>query len=84
MSAVITNGVSGLEAARSLAVPNIVRDKLNAGILNHAFSIKMCDNVAIVQFAASVGYDAILIDLEHSSASLSAANQLSVAALSMG
>lgn len=75
---------AGLVLARDKAVPNVIRNKLQAGTLAHAFSIKMTSNIAIVQFAATAQCDAILVDLEHSSADLYTANQLSIAALAAG
>ena len=44
----------------------------------------MIDNVEVVGFAAVAGFDAVLIDLEHSSFGIREANQLSCMALSCG
>lgn len=79
-----TADAKGLAAARKKAVPNILKERLEAGRLAHSFSIKLISNVEIVQYAAAAGYDAILIDLEHSQFSLSTSNQLSCVALSAG
>ena len=73
-----------LSNARASAVPNRVKEKLNDGKLAHAFSVKLIDNIQVVQYAAVTGYDAVLIDLEHSSMGLKEANQLSCAALASG
>jgi 2-keto-3-deoxy-L-rhamnonate aldolase RhmA len=78
------NGNSELAKARAQAVPNRVKEKLAKGQLSHAFSIKMIDNVEVVGFAAVAGFDAVLIDLEHSSFGIREANQLSCMALSCG
>lgn len=77
-----SNGVSA--AARKAGIPNPIKDRTAAGILTHAFSIKMFDNIEVVHFAAAAGYDAILIDLEHGTLDLGKASQLSVAALQVG
>ena len=76
--------VSALEAARAKAIPNRVLDMLHAGDLSHAFSIKLVHSIEVVHYAAAAGYDAILIDLEHSSFGLETTNQLSCAALQVG
>jgi 2-keto-3-deoxy-L-rhamnonate aldolase RhmA len=86
----ITNGTNlsssseGLEAARAQAVPNTLKDKTLAGELAHSFSIKLVSTIEIVHYAAAAGYDAVLIDLEHSSFGLETTNQLSCAALQVG
>lgn len=82
-----TGGISedaGLNAARKYVIPNTVKIKLDKGELAHSFSIKLISNIEIVHYAAAAGYDAILIDLEHSSMGLEATNQLSCAALQVG
>lgn len=77
-----SNGISA--TARKAGIPNRLKDRIAAGILTHAFSIKMFDNIEVVHFAAAAGYDAILIDLEHGTLDLGKASQLSVAALQVG
>jgi 2-keto-3-deoxy-L-rhamnonate aldolase RhmA len=57
---------------------------MQAGLLTHAFSLKMFDNIEVVHYAAAAGYDAILVDLEHGTLDLGKASQLSVAALQVG
>jgi 2-keto-3-deoxy-L-rhamnonate aldolase RhmA len=81
------NGISedaGLTAVRKHVVPNTVKIKLDKGELAHSFSIKLVSTIEIVHYAAAAGYDAVLIDLEHSSMGLEATNQLSCAALQVG
>lgn len=79
------NGTAdGLAAARAVAAPNPLRNKLVKGQLAHALSIKLVSSVEIVGYAASAGYDSILIDLEHSPFGLETTNQLSCAALALG
>lgn len=73
-----------LIAARKAAIPNTMKDKMAKGILTHAFSLKMFDNIEVVHFAAAAGYDAVLVDLEHGTLDLGKASQLSVAALQVG
>ncbi|KAK6909230.1 hypothetical protein I203_103247 [Kwoniella mangroviensis CBS 8507] len=86
----ITNGASdkayqeGLAAASKAAVPNTVKERILRGELAHSFSIKLVKSVEIIHYAAAAGYDAVLIDLEHSSLGLETTNQLSCAALQVG
>ncbi|OCF77488.1 hypothetical protein I204_01476 [Kwoniella mangroviensis CBS 8886] len=85
-----TNGASdkayqeGLAAASKAAVPNTVKERILRGELAHSFSIKLVKSVEIIHYAAAAGYDAVLIDLEHSSLGLETTNQLSCAALQVG
>ena len=74
----------GLAAARQVAVPNPLRNKLIKGELAHALSIKLVSSIEIVGYAATAKYDSILIDLEHSPFGLETTNQLSCAALALG
>ena len=80
----MTASADPLESARATAVPNRVLDNLHNGVLSHAFSLKLVANIEVVHYAAAAGYDAVLIDLEHSSFGLETANQLSCAALQVG
>lgn len=73
-----------LTAARQIAVPNALRNKLIKGQLAHALSVKLVSSVEIVGYAAAAKYDSILIDLEHSPFGLETTNQLSCAALAHG
>jgi 2-keto-3-deoxy-L-rhamnonate aldolase RhmA len=75
---------TGLVAARKAAAPNPLKSKLVKGELAHALSIKIISSIEIVGYAASAGYDCVLIDLEHSSFGLDTTNQLSCAALQLG
>jgi hypothetical protein len=75
---------TGLIAARKAAAPNPLKSKLVKGELAHALSIKIISSIEIVGYAASAGYDCVLIDLEHSSFGLDTTNQLSCAALQLG
>lgn len=75
---------TGLIAARKAAAPNPLKSKLVKGELAHALSIKIIGSIEIVGYAASAGYDCVLIDLEHSSFGLDTTNQLSCAALQLG
>ena len=79
-----SNGTDGLAAARQVAVPNPLRNKLIKGQLAHALSIKLVSSIEIVGYAAAAKYDSILIDLEHSPFGLETTNQLSCAALALG
>ncbi|OCF75977.1 hypothetical protein I204_03274 [Kwoniella mangroviensis CBS 8886] len=55
-----------IESARKFATPNPLKEKLDAGVLAHALSIKIVRSVEVLGFAKAAGYDAVLIDLEHS------------------
>jgi hypothetical protein len=88
MTVAATNGSAStsdpLALARQAAVPNRLKECVTSGRLAHSFSIKLVKTVEIVHYAAAAGYDAILIDLEHSSFGLETTNQLSCAALQVG
>ncbi|WWC60734.1 uncharacterized protein I303_103310 [Kwoniella dejecticola CBS 10117] len=75
---------TSIEQARAFATPNPLKEKLDAGVLAHALSIKIVSSIEVLGFAKSAGYDACLIDLEHSPFGLETTNQLSCAALSLG
>ncbi len=79
-----TNGTDGFDQARQTIIPNRLQDRMAEGKLAHSFSLKLVSNIEVVHYAAVAGYDAVLIDLEHSSFSLDTTNQLSVAALQVG
>lgn len=49
-----------------------------------AFGIRLVTNPAIVQLAQNAGYDALFIDLEHSTLSINDASQHCTAALPIG
>ena len=74
---------AGLAAARTHVVPNVVLSKVQQGQLAHSLSIKLVRTIEIVHYAAA-GFDAVLIDLEHSSMGLETTSQLSCAALQVG
>lgn len=78
------NAFDDLANARSNVVHNIVKEKTLRGELVHSFSIKLVKNIEIINYAAVAGYDAVLIDLEHSSFGLETTNQLSCASLQAG
>jgi 2-keto-3-deoxy-L-rhamnonate aldolase RhmA len=88
MTVAATNGSAStsdpLALARQAAVPNSLKECVTSGRLAHSFSIKLVKTVEIVHYAAAAGYDAVLIDLEHSSFGLETTNQLSCAALQVG
>lgn len=75
---------SELASARALAVPNVMQDKMRAGQLTQAFSVKLVKSIEIAHYAAAAGFDALLVDLEHSPYGVKHANQLSCAALQVG
>ncbi|WWC87421.1 uncharacterized protein L201_002310 [Kwoniella dendrophila CBS 6074] len=73
-----------LGSAQKFAVRNPLREKMDAGILAHALSTKLVSSIEVLGFAKSAGYDACLMDLEHSPFGLETTNQLSYAALNLG
>ena len=82
--AISTETSPELAAARQIAVRNPLREKLDNGELAHSLSVKLVSSIEIVGYAAAAGYDAILVDLEHSAFGLDVTNQLSVSALQAG
>jgi 2-keto-3-deoxy-L-rhamnonate aldolase RhmA len=76
--------LDALEAARKVAVPNILKDKLDAGQPVYAFSVKFITNPEIVHYIAAAGYDAILIDMEHGTVQMDVASTMSTSALAIG
>lgn len=75
---------SVLEAARKIAVPNILNQKLDAGEPVHAFSVKFINNPEIVHYIAAAGYDAVLIDLEHGTLQMDITSTISTTAMAVG
>lgn len=70
-----------LQAARQIARRNPLKEKLIKGQLAHALSVKLVSSIEIIGYASAVGYDSVLIDLEHSPFGLETTNQLCCAAL---
>ena len=75
---------NSLASARKHAIPNVLRNKLQKGELSHSFSFKFVHNIEVVHYAASAGYDAILIDLEHGTLGLDTTAAFSISALQVG
>ncbi|KAL7006249.1 hypothetical protein EMMF5_004135 [Cystobasidiomycetes sp. EMM_F5] len=65
-------------------VPTPLRDRLEAGQLAISLSVRLVSSVEIAQIAATAGWHAILMDLEHGAFSLYEAGQLCVAANAAG
>jgi 4-hydroxy-2-oxoheptanedioate aldolase len=63
---------------------NRLKETLAAGRVASTLSIRLPWGVEIVHAAESCGFDAIYIDLQHSSLSLETASQMSIAALALG
>jgi 2-keto-3-deoxy-L-rhamnonate aldolase RhmA len=78
------NASDALEAARKVAVPNILKEKLDAGQPVYAFSIKFINNPEIVHYVAAAGYDAVLIDMEHGTVQMDVASTMSTSSLAVG
>ncbi|WYZ34161.1 hypothetical protein EsH8_I_000437 [Colletotrichum jinshuiense] len=69
MAALFTNNLTRLSAAGKLCT---------------AMGIRLVTNTQVVHFAANGGYDALFIDLEHSTLSIHDASQLCIAGIQMG
>lgn len=65
-------------------VRNTFREKLAAGRVVSKLSVRIARSVEIVHVARSCGFDALYIDMQHSSISLETASQLCIAALGIG
>jgi 2-keto-3-deoxy-L-rhamnonate aldolase RhmA len=63
---------------------NPVKEKLARGELVASMIVRLISGVEIVRIAKSAGFDALYIDLEHSSLTLHAASQISIAGLDAG
>lgn len=71
------------EALRSV-LRNTFKEKLAMGKVASTLSIRVFGSIEIVQIAKTCGFDALYIDLQHSSLSLQTTSQLSIAALGAG
>lgn len=65
-------------------VRNPLKEKLAAGQVVSTVSLRLPWGVEIARAAASCGFDAIYIDLQHSSLELETTGQISIAALALG
>lgn len=65
-------------------VRNHFREKLAAGRVVSKLSVRIARSVEIVHIAKSCGFDALYIDMQHSSISLETTSQLCIAALGIG
>jgi 2-keto-3-deoxy-L-rhamnonate aldolase RhmA len=52
--------------------------------LKKAFGVRLVTNTSVIQLASNSGFDAIFVDLEHSTLSIDDASALSTAALNVG
>jgi 2-keto-3-deoxy-L-rhamnonate aldolase RhmA len=68
----------------SPAVTNVTKKRLSAGELTTGMMVRITRSAEIANIAASCGFDAINVDLEHSSHSLGETAQICVNALSCG
>ena len=57
---------------------NPVKEKLARGELVASMIVRLVSGVEIVRIAKSAGFDALYVDLEHSSLTLHTASQISV------
>jgi 4-hydroxy-2-oxoheptanedioate aldolase len=65
-------------------VANGVKRKLAAGGVVSCMTVRLVRGIEIARIAKTCGYDALYIDLEHSSLSIDAASQICIAALDAG
>jgi 4-hydroxy-2-oxoheptanedioate aldolase len=65
-------------------VPNIAREKLEAGELSLGTGVRMTRSVEIAIAMRTAGFDWLFLDLEHGTMSIDAAAQIAVAALDAG
>ncbi|HJZ32236.1 MAG TPA: aldolase/citrate lyase family protein [Hyphomicrobiaceae bacterium] len=63
---------------------NNVKDKLARNEVVSSMTVRLVRGIEIVRIAKSAGFDSLYIDLEHSSLSLEATGQISIAALALG
>ncbi|MFC8045348.1 HpcH/HpaI aldolase/citrate lyase family protein [Nocardia sp. NPDC057353] len=71
-------------AADTPQVPNTVLDVLRRGELATALSVRLARTPEIVMLARAAGFDAIFVDLEHSTISDDATAQINLTALTAG
>jgi hypothetical protein len=70
--------------AQRRRILNPLKDKLARGELAASMTVRLVSSVEIVRIAKTAGFDAIYIDLEHSSFSIETTCQISVMALEAG
>jgi 2-keto-3-deoxy-L-rhamnonate aldolase RhmA len=63
---------------------NIVKEKLARGEVASSMTVRLVRGIEIARIASTAGFDSLYVDLEHSSLSLDATSQISMAALEMG
>ncbi|KAJ5209452.1 hypothetical protein N7449_003831 [Penicillium cf. viridicatum] len=67
-----------------MTLSNSLYKKVAQGGLCKAFGIRLVTNPAVVQLAKNGGFDALFVDLEHSTLSVNDASQICTAALQIG
>lgn len=70
--------------AEPLVVPNRMKEKLARNEVVTTISIRMVQHVNIASMVDTLGFDALFIDMEHSSMSADAVSQICSAALGIG
>lgn len=78
------NGHASYPSASGLAHPNTMKQRLQAGEVVSAMSIRYSRGIEIVGYAKAAGMNGVLIDLEHSSIDLDQCAQFTMAALAHG
>src|SRR5262245_11215586 len=63
---------------------NPVKEKLARGEVASSMTVRLVRGIEIARIARTAGFDSIYVDLEHSSVSVDATGQISMAALEMG
>src|SRR5262245_9147063 len=71
------------EALRSI-LRNTYKEKLAKGQVVSTLGIRVFSRIEIAHIAKSCGFDALYIDLQHSSLSMETTSQLCIAALGVG
>lgn len=75
---------SEYEAASKICRRNALKDKMERGELAYSFGLGTVLNPEIALMARTAGYDAILMNLEHSRTGLETASDIACACLNVG
>ena len=68
----------------SITIPNTLREKLLRDEVAYTLTVKITRSMEIVGMAKSAGFDAVLVDMEHSSLDLDTTGQLCISSLYAG
>jgi 2-keto-3-deoxy-L-rhamnonate aldolase RhmA len=73
-----------MQGAGHVSTSKVPSVRILTGSVTQAFGIKLVPSAAVVQVAQQSGFDALFIDLEHSTLSINDASQLCTAGLLAG